>query len=155
MEKTVETVAPALTADQKIKALFEQVRQKKLAINTAEKPNWKTSGSFRYSQDSAHNVINIFSETNQEKIVQIYAFLVERSKAFSDSATILGVKKVFTWLQYTEDEWFYDLKTRVNQLQLSAKKKELADLEARLNAVVSPELKAQMEIDAIEELLAD
>jgi hypothetical protein len=51
------------------------------------------------------------------------------------------------------DEWKEDFQTRVNQISVQEKRKELAELESRLNAIISPELKAQMELDAIAKLL--
>jgi hypothetical protein len=41
----------------------------------------------------------------------------------------------------------------VNQISVQEKRKELAELESRLNAIISPELKSQMELEAIAELL--
>ncbi len=60
----------------------------------------------------------------------------------------------FTWLGFTVEEWKDDFQTRVNQISVQEKRKELAELESRLNAIISPELKAQMELEAIEKLLS-
>jgi hypothetical protein len=65
----------------------------------------------------------------------------------------LGVEYNFTWLGFSVDEWKEDFQTRVNQISVQEKRKELAELESRLNAIISPELKAQMELEAIAELL--
>ena len=51
-------------------------------------------------------------------------------------------------------EWKSDFQTRVNQISIQEKRKELAEIEARLNAIISPELKAQMELEALTELLS-
>ncbi len=42
-----------------------------------------------------------------------------------------------------------DIKTRINKIQIVSKRKKLEELEARLNSIISPSLKAEMEVDAI------
>ena len=59
----------------------------------------------------------------------------------------------FTWLGFTVDEWKDDFQTRVNQISIQEKRKELSEIESRLNSLISPELRAQMELEAITELL--
>ena len=65
----------------------------------------------------------------------------------------MGVDYKFTWLGFSVDEWKNDFQTRVNQISIQEKRKELAEIESRLNAIISPELKAQMELEAISKLL--
>lgn len=139
--------------DQKVKALFEKVQTMKAAIAKAEKPNWNTSGSFGFTANSTHDRFNIQTETNPRKLVEVLAFLKGREANVVESAQELGVAVDFTWLGYTTEEWKQDLLTRANQINIQAKKKELSDLETRLSGLISPELKAQMELEAIEALL--
>jgi hypothetical protein len=141
------------TTDEKVKALFISVQEKKLAIEKAERPCWKTSGNFGYSSNSAHDRTNIQTLTDTRKLVEMLAFLLERKEKSENAASELGVNYNFTWLGFTVDEWKSDFQTRVNQISIQEKRKELAEIEARLNAIISPELKAQMELDAISELL--
>jgi hypothetical protein len=141
------------TTDEKVKALFISVQEKKLAIEKAERPCWKTSGNFGYSSNSAHDRTNIQTLTDTRKLVEMLSFLLERKEKSESAASELGVNYNFTWLGFTVDEWKSDFQTRVNQISIQEKRKELAEIEARLNAIISPELKAQMELDAISELL--
>jgi transposase len=83
----------------------------------------------------------------------MYAFLLDRKNKSEDASKELGVDYNFTWLGFTLDEWKNDFQTRVNQISIQEKRKELAEIEARLNAIISPELKAQMELEAISEIL--
>lgn len=139
--------------DQKVKDLFDLVQNKKLAIEKAERPCWKTSGNFGYSANSAHDRTQIATITDVRKIVEMYAFLTERKDRSESAAKDLGVDYKFTWLGFTVEEWKEDFQTRVNQISIQEKRKELAEIEARLNAIISPELKAQMELEAISKLL--
>jgi hypothetical protein len=83
----------------------------------------------------------------------MFAFLIDRKDKSESAAKELGVDYNFTWLGFSVDEWKEDFQTRVNQISVQEKRKELAELESRLNAIISPELKAQMELDAIAKLL--
>lgn len=139
--------------DQKVKELFDLVQSKKLAIEKAERPCWKTSGNFGYSTNSAHDRTLIATITDVRKIVEMYAFLMEREDKSESAAKELSVDYKFTWLGFTVEEWKEDFQTRVNQVSIQEKRKELAEIEARLNSLISPELKAQMELEAISKLL--
>jgi hypothetical protein len=141
------------TTDEKVKELFDLVQSKKLAIEKAERPCWKTSGNFGYSANSAHDRTTIATMTDVRKIVEMYAFIMDRKDNSESAAKDLGVEYNFTWLGFSVDEWKEDFQTRVNQISVQEKRKELAELESRLNAIISPELKAQMELEAIAELL--
>lgn len=140
------------TADERVLALFKKLQAKKAEIAQAERPSFITGGQFRYSE-SMSNVIDITTVRDERKLVEIYAFLTEREKSHSVAAEALGVSTNFTWLTFTKEEWFSDLKTRVNILQIAKRKAEYAELEKKVNAIMSPELRAQMELDALEEIL--
>jgi hypothetical protein len=141
------------TTDEKVKELFDLVQSKKLAIEKAERPCWKTSGNFGYSSNSAHDRTTIATVADVRKIVEMYAFIMDRKDKSESAAKDLGVEYNFTWLGFSIDEWKEDFQTRVNQISVQEKRKELAELESRLNAIISPELKAQMELESIAELL--
>lgn len=146
-------MATKQTTDEKVKALFTSVQEKKLAIEKAERPNWITAGMFGYSANSAHDRINLQTVTDVRKIVEMLAFLTERKEKSENAAQELGVDYKFTWLGFSVDEWKNDFQIRVNQISIQEKRRELAEIEARLNAIISPELKAQMELEAISALL--
>lgn len=141
------------TTDELVKELFDSVQEKKLAIEKAERPCWETSGNFGYSANSGHDRVNIQTVTDARKLVEMYAFLIDREEKSENAAKDLGVDYKFTWLGFSVDEWKNDFQTRVNQISIQEKRKELSEIESRLNAIISPELKAQMELEAISKLL--
>lgn len=146
-------MATSKTTDEKVRELFNTVQEKKLAIEKAERPCWLTGGMFGYSPNSAHERVNIQTVLDTRKLVDMYAFLLDRKNKSEDASKELGVDYNFTWLGFTLEEWKNDFQTRVNQVSIQEKRKELAEIEARLNAIISPELKAQMELEAISEIL--
>lgn len=141
------------TTDEKVRELFLSVQEKKMAIEKAEKPCWNTSGQFGYSANSAHDRVDVKTVTDVRKIVDMLAFLIDRKEKSNVAAEELGVKYSFTWLGFTVDEWKVDFQTRVNQISIQEKRKELAEIEYRLNSIISPELRATMELEAIQKLL--
>lgn len=142
------------TQDDLVKELFDKVQARKLEVEKAERPQWVTGGLFGYNAHSAHDRTDIKTITDQRKLVDILAFLKERSKSTMEAAESLGASYEFKWLGFTLEEWVSDIKLRFDQITLQTKRKELNDLEARLNTLISPELKAKMELEAIQAALA-
>jgi len=129
--------------------LIKQVAKQKEEISKAERPTWITNCSFSYTERPS-DAINIHVESNIRNLVCIAAFLKEKEKSYKEAAEALGVDApAFTWGHHSVNEWLEDLKLRINKIQISFKKKKLELLESRLNAIISPELKAKMELEAI------
>lgn len=141
------------TTDEKIKELFDLVQKKKLEIEKAERPIWETSRNFGFSPNSAHDRISIPTITDTRKIVEMYAFLLERKDKVEKSAEELNVKYDFTWLGFTVEEWKSDFSTRINQITIQEKRKNLLEHEVRLSAILSPEMIKEMEINSMTESL--
>jgi hypothetical protein len=142
----------ATNTDAKVQALIDLVKVKKEEIKKAEKPNWVTNCSFRYTEDRADG-FNIQTITDTDKLVHALAFLKARAASYDEAAAELGVKSSFTWLGFTLEDWTSDFKTRVDKVNITKKKKELELLEERLDKLISPELKAQMELEEISKML--
>lgn len=138
-----------LTADQRVQALFDALQAKKAEVANAERPQYITGGSFRYSESNGAS-IDIISERNEKKLVEILTFLLERSEKYAEAAEQLNVTVDFTWLGFTVKEWFTDLKTRVSTLQIAKRRAELKELEEKINKVISPEMRREMELKALE-----
>lgn len=154
MSTTKPRAAKAQTKDEMIIALLGKVNAQKLEIEKAEKPSWETNSAFRFNADAAHSVINIQTVTDVRKLREILAFLIERETAFNEAGKRLGLDEDnFTWLGFTVKEWEADLLTRVNIIQIQAKRKKLAELEAQLNSLVSKEKREELQLQAIAALL--
>jgi len=141
------------TQDELVKELFTKVQARKEAIGKAEKPNWETNCSFGYSPGNANDRINIATVTDTRKLVEIYSFLLGKQEHFDKANAALGLNGKFTWQNFSIEEWKNDLQVRVDQLVLQTKKAELNELERKLDALISPELKREMELATIAALL--
>ena len=143
----------AAETDKLVQELFAVVQTKKAEIAKAEKPSWETNCAFRYNKDSSAST-NLQVCADVEELVHILAFLCDRKNGFDEAQKITGTSLKFRWLGFTFQEWVSDIKTRIDKIQITNKKKELEVLEARLDKIVSPELKAKWELEEITKLLS-
>ena len=138
-----------LTKDQIIEQMMVKLSAKKAEVELAIKPSYLTGGSFRYSEGSISGAVDITTVRDERKLVEIAAFLSERSNAYQDAAIELGCEVKFSWLGFTKVEWMTDLKTRVSVLQIAKRKAELLELETLVNKQVSPALREAWEMATI------
>ena len=149
----------ATTTDEKVQKFFDIVQKKKLElekITKAENRKWITNCSFAWDENNLSTRINLQTISDPRVIVKALAKLEQQAKHEAEAAEKLGVDEYkFEWLNYSLEDWTQDFQTRLAKIQSTKKKKELAELETRLNALISPELKAEMELDAISKMLED
>lgn len=138
--------------DKLVQELFNVVQAKKAEIAKAEKPNWETNCAFRYNKDSSAST-NLQVCADVEELVHILAFLCDRKKGFDEAQKITGTSLKFKWLGFSFDDWASDIKTRIDKIQITIKKKDLEALESRLDKLVSPELKRKLELAEISKML--
>jgi len=137
--------------DKKTLELIDLVKRQKAEIARLEKPSFKTNCSFTYIEGTKSNAVNIHVETDVRKLISMAAFLLNQEENYKETAKLLGVENIpdFSWDGYPVAEWIEDLKTRINKVQIGAKRKKLEALEDRLKKIISPELQAELELEAI------
>lgn len=140
------------TSDEVVQELFNIVQTKRAEIAKIEKPNWITNGSFRFSDNIASS-FNLQVVSDERELVRALAFLILHEKAYNEASGQLGVTSKFEWFGYSLEDWKSDFKTRINKIQVSSKKKELSNLEARLDKLISPELRIELELAEIRKAL--
>jgi hypothetical protein len=136
--------------DEKIQKLIDEVKKRKKEIEGIESYTFKTN--MQVSMGLDRNKVNL-QVLDLHGIISVYSFLsllaekqltVHKEFGITDPVTIDG----FAW-----DKWKSDISHKINKLQINRKKKELEKLEERLNKLVSPELRAQLELQEIEKEL--
>jgi LmbE family N-acetylglucosaminyl deacetylase len=134
-------------ADQMVLDLIQKVKQRKAEIKAAQgKPNWLTTCTLGYNQDSVSDRINIQTVNKVEKIVDLYNFLLVKEEKWNQATKELGVDTPLVYMGYPVADWKADLKTRVNQLTIEKKKRELETLEKRLDGLVTVEQRRALEL---------
>ncbi len=140
------------TTDQKTLELIALVSRQKAEIALAEKPQYRTNCSFTYIEGNMNSATNIRVESDVKNLVLMVAFLQEKETGYQRAISTLGVDEApaFSWNGFSVTDWVTDIRTRINNIQIGTKKKKLEALEARLNNIVSPQLRAELELKAIE-----
>ena len=148
---TKEKIMTTTAIDAKITELFGVLNNKKPEVEAAEKASqqkWKTNCSFP-SVFGNTQPINIQTQS-ESTLIELLSDLMIHREFQSKAALMLGAKSTAgTWGGFTIDEWVEDFKTRVAKIQLADKKKDLVQLEKRLDAIVSPEQRRALELEAI------
>lgn len=144
------------TTDDLVLELLKKVENKKNEIKAAKKaPKWKTNLSIGRDPKTTHGRVNIMTRTDSNEIIDWYIFLIKREEHISKAAEELGLPADLTWLGFPISDWKADLKTRASQLSIDAKQKEVEALDKRVNKLVSPDQRREMELKALQELLAE
>lgn len=135
--------------DERTLQLIQEVAKQKKEISKAENPKWITNCSFKAFEGAQS--VNLHVVSDLATLISIGARLREKERLYAETAAHLGLTEFppFTWDGYKVEEWISDIKSRINKVQISLKKKKLEELESRLNAIVSPDLRAQLELEAI------
>lgn len=139
--------------DAEITALFETITKQKKEISLVEKPNWETNCIFKFPYKSELTA-NIQVVSDIAELLKILSFLTLESTTFNILAKELGVSVKYEYSGFTYDQWKKDIDSRIKKINIKKEKDKLAKLESRLNAIVSPEQRRLLEIEAIKKELS-
>lgn len=137
------------TTDQIVLELLEKIQSKKAEIKSIERPQWKTSTTLGLDESSP-NRTNLQVETDVSRLVGLHAFLSAKKDYYEQSRLELGVSGKFKWMAYSFEDWDADIRTRISQLEIKNKKAELDGLEARIDRLISPEQRRELELKALQ-----
>ena len=138
------------TTDEKTLSLIKEITRRKAEIAKAEKPSWRTNCSFTYD-GQPNSSINLQVESSVKTLISIAAYIGIRHDTYKLAIANLELLEYpeFTYNGYSVEDWFADIKSRINKIQISTKKKQLEILESRATAIISPEMRAELELQAI------
>lgn len=137
-----------MSTDDKTLALIKEVNRQKAEISKIEKPNYKTNLSFTFVEGGAPLNLNVIVDIGS--LLRMAAFVKGAEETYNRVKESLNVEGPdFSWLGYSASDWMSDFKAKIDKAQVSSKKKKLEQLESRLNAIISPEMRAQLELEAI------
>lgn len=141
--------------DASILKLRAIVKEKQEEIDAISNFTWKTSCSLRteIASNTTGGFINIQTITDLNYLISLFGFLLQKKSEWDQSTKVLKVKKEFRWQNYELSAWEADFKNRLGQLEITRKKKDLKDLQVRLEALMSVEQRRAEEIKEIESLL--
>ena len=141
------------TPDDKIDALLADVKQQKEAIAEAEKPTYRTNRTFSFTDGDLNRSINLAVVSDVGALLKMAGFVMSQFQGYVTAAQSLlpgETAPCFTWCGFTAEDWLHDIGLRISQVTLKAKKERLARAEERLNSLLSPERRRELELAAIE-----
>lgn len=140
----------AKTMDEQVMDLLAKVTEKKKEIEKlSRKASWATTCTIGFT-DSVNDRVNIMTIKDQAKLVQIYATLLVIEEKWKQANLELGLVVEPLHQNYKISDWKLDLQFRAGQLSIENKKKELEKLDERVNKLVSPEQRREMELKALQ-----
>ena len=139
------------SVDTKIDAMLASIKKQRSEVEALEKilkRSWETNGSFNYGSNTVPTNIQTASAATLQSIL---ADLINKQNAMGQAAKILGIDSSPNLISgFTYEQWEADFKKRVAKIQIDEKKKKLDAAEARLNVLVSPEKRREMELAELE-----
>lgn len=138
-----------MNIDDKITELFGILHTRKLDLERTKKEidrKWRTNCSIVLIPNT--QPINI-QTADEKSVLQIVSFLIQSQEYMTKAASLLEISIDDKIENYEIQEWIEDCKKRIAMLQLNIKKQKIKELETRLDAIVSPEQRRQLELDAI------
>lgn len=140
------------TKDQIVLDMQEQVKSLRANIAKIEKPNWRTTASYKETPNSVSQPLHIINDP--KILVGILASLNMRKDAHVAAAKELGVENYkFEHDGYAYQDWASDIKLRLDKINIAKEKAKLEMIEQRLSKLESPELKEQRELEELQALL--
>lgn len=138
-----------MNIDKKIKELFEVVEQEKKKVeelNSTSKSKWNTNCSFK----PKNATVNVNIQTaSKDTIIDLMSNLLGYEKFNKLSCQILGLESSEKFYGFTYEQWVDDFKKRISIIDLKERREKLKSLESRLNGIISPEQRREMELQAI------
>lgn len=141
-------------SDKLVQGLIDEVQDLKNQIAKAERPKWETHCSFSYNRDGSGARINLQVEKNIEVLAEVLGFLIGRKKDLEEGCKKLGIKSKFNWMNYSFEQWEEDITSRISKITIDDRKALLAKMEEKLDTLVSPEMKRELELKALQEEIA-
>ncbi len=142
---------PKKDQDKTVLLLIDKVSEKKKQIQSAQNPQWQTNCLLTVDGSN----VNLRTIQTAKELVLLAAKVKIQEMGYNAAIDELGGSADFEYQGYSTDQWMSDFYTRLNKLNVDKEKRNLAKLEQRLDAIISPELRAKMELEAIERELED
>ena len=140
--------------DSLIEELIKKAENKANEIGSIQNYSAATNLVFPLGEGSSlANSLNLNTVREPKRFVEVLAFLLEKFSHFDAAAKELGVKANFLWGGFSKDAWVRDIKNKVSVIKLSEKKKELSSIRKQLDELMSPEMKRDIQLQAIRDAL--
>lgn len=138
--------------DQNVIALQAKLAEKKAAL-VQVKPAYNTNMQFKYYIGGPSINLHTVSDCNI-LVAMMSVILREKYYFFKAQEALEAHDTVFKWEGFTADDWMHDLKMKMDIINYQLRKAEYEQIEKRLLALESDDLKTEKELEAIMKLLS-
>ena len=145
-----------MSIDKTIQDLFAKLdEQKKIVANlrAQTQKGWVTNGTWKIPFSAT--VINI-QTLPEDQLVLVAGEIANAFSKANEGASFIANGDITEKMQgYTREEWRADLIKRKAAIQIRSKEAKLAELEDRLNSVLSPEERRRIEVELLAKELGE
>lgn len=137
----------AKNIDNGIDELFSVLKNQRAEVEKTEKEtkkSWKTTCTIRVASRSEQ--INL-QTANEATIQQVLADLLIHRDYSAKAAHLLGLDGNEEYAGFKYDDWLEDCQKRIAVLKIKEKKAKLDIIEKRIDGIVSPEKRREMEFE--------
>ena len=129
--------------------LIKEVQKRRQEIAEVSRPQWKTNCNFRF--EGSDRSINLHVATDITTLVSMATHVLQLQDYFDKAVKVLDIKEDMfcEFCGSPTEAWLADIKLRISMVGLKKKKASLKKMEDRLDAIISPELRREMELEAI------
>lgn len=133
--------------DIKVLELITEIKKQKNEIKNLERPKWKTNLEY----DGKN--IQIF---NTEQLLNLYSSIFNGFNSYKEALKDLNLSLTtypYNVCGFGFFDWKNDILILIDRAKIKQKRDKLIKLEERLESIISPELKAEIELNNIVEEL--
>ncbi len=136
-------------SDQIVEDLIKKAAEKEAKIGKIEGYSPQTNMMLPNNRDGGAGVA-LNTVGSADDLVFLLSKIRSTKNDFEETAKSIGAKvKPFKWGGYTYGDWEADIKARINRLALQSEKASLRKLRNRLDDLMSPEQKRELELKKI------
>lgn len=140
--------------DSVVDKLIARIRERKAAIKSVGDGTYKSNQLFSFTDGNNNVAVNLNTVSDIGVLAKMYAFLLVLNEKYE-----VVIKEVFgedakkyppfVWHGYQFDTWVHDIKLRISRLRVSEQQAELKSWQTRLESLISPERKRQLEAEEL------
>lgn len=140
--------------DEKALKLLEVLKAKKEKVEKLSKPQYLTNMTFYYPMDNKQ--INLHVCNDEEKLFNYFGFIAQtivfRERAKKELMEVEEIEPL-TYDNFTLEEWRTDFKTKLGVINIRKEKASLKLMEEKINGMISPEKRTELELELMEKEL--
>ena len=139
--------------DATIRELFKKLEERKAKVaevRKATQKGWVTNGTWKVPFTAT--VINI-QTLPEDQLYLVAGEIVKSAESIRLGAAILNGEYNKKVQGYQIEEWEADLRKRKAMIEIRSEEAKLAELEARLNSVLSPDDRRRIEVELLTKAL--